>query len=153
MESSNYPMVGFYFSVSLPGEDENIGFQEISGISAQITTEEVASGGENRFIYRLPMATASPNLILKRGMAPANSVFMQWCTDIIGSAFANTIKPKTVIVNLLTENGKPTMAWKFYNAYPVTYKISDLHSQKNELVIEMIELAYNYMESVSLSNS
>jgi len=148
-DNNYYPPVGFYFAVSLPGEDENLGFQEASGLSAEIGVEEIASGGENRFKYRLPTVAKHQNLVLKRGVAPAGSAFVKWCLDTIDGGLTNSIQTKTVIISLLNQSAQPLITWQFHNAWPVKYTISDLHSQKNELVVETIELAYNYMETLN----
>jgi len=63
--ASSYP-VGFYFELSFRGEDA--AFQEVSGMSKELSVEEVVCGGENRFKYRLPTVSSSQNLVLKRAL-------------------------------------------------------------------------------------
>ncbi|VXB08329.1 Phage tail protein [Flavobacterium sp. 9AF] len=139
--ASNYP-VGFYFQLSFKGEDA--AFKEVSGISKEFNMEEVVCGGENRFKYRLPTLTTSQNLILKRALVSKGSELMNWCANTLDQGLANPIKPHDVSVSLLDEKGTVSIMWTFYNAYPVKYAISDLKSQENEIVMESIELAYNY---------
>ena len=146
-----YPPVGFYFTVLLDGEEEASGFQEVSGLSQEVAVEEIAGGGENRFKYRLPNSTKSQNLILKRGLVAADSLFAQWCNNILTSGLATPIETKKVTVSLLNESNQPLVSWQFNDVWPVKWALSDLHSQKNELVIESIELAYTYM--VKLPNA
>jgi len=48
-----YPPVGFHFKVEvlgLPPNDFDVRFTEVSGLSVELATEEVAEGGENRFV-------------------------------------------------------------------------------------------------------
>src|SRR4051794_23136075 len=100
-----YPPVGFHFEVHFPGvgpNDDDVRFQEVSGLTAEIGTEELAVGGENRFTYRLPTRAKYGNLILKRGMLK-NSVLKSWITD----AIVNFIfKPLDVSVYLLDHEHK-----------------------------------------------
>lgn len=141
MDNSEYP-VGFYFSLSFEGEDA--AFKEVSGISKELGMEEVAGGGENRFKYRLPTVSASKNLVLKRAIVPAGSKLITWCSDTLDNGLATAIQTQDVSVDLLDNEGKILMKWTFYNAYPVSYAVSDLKSQESEILIETIELAYNY---------
>ncbi len=141
MDNSEYP-VGFYFSLSFEGEDA--AFKEVAGISKELGMEEVASGGENRFKYRLPTVSASKNLVLKRAIVPTGSKLITWCSNTLDAGLATAIQTQDVSVGLLDNEGTVLMKWTFYNAYPVNYAVSDLKSQESEILIETIELTYNY---------
>ncbi|MCA6362923.1 MAG: phage tail protein [Bacteroidetes bacterium] len=140
---STYP-VSFYFQLSLPGVDA--AFQEVSGISKELATEEVTCGGENRFKYRLPTVVTGQHLVLRRALVPLGSPLVYWCAACVDMGLANGIQTFPIIVTLLDASGLPLMAWTFFNAYPVKYSISDLKSQENGIVIESIELAYTYFD-------
>ncbi len=143
MANSNYP-VGFYFMLSLKGEDA--AFQEVAGISKQLGIEEVVSGGENRFKYRLPSTSSSQNLVLKRALVPEGSTLIDWCINSIDGGFSAPIQTNDVSVSLLDASGDILVMWTFHKAYPIKYSVSDLKSQENAIVIESIELAYTYFE-------
>jgi phage tail-like protein len=139
--ASSYP-VGFYFQLSFKGEDA--AFKEVSGISKELSMEEVVCGGENRFKYRLPTITTSQNLVLKRALIPEGSQLIDWCASTLDGGLANAITTHDVSVSLFNSDGSVSVMWTFHNAYPVKYSVSDLKSQENEIVIESIELAYTY---------
>ena len=136
-----YP-VSFYFELSFKGEDA--AFQEVSGISKELSVEEVVSGGENRFKYRLPTVSTSQNLVLKRALIPEGSKLIDWCASCIDEGLANPIQTYDVSISLLDVNATVCVMWTFFKAYPIKYSVSDLKSQENGLVIESIELAYTY---------
>lgn len=144
-----YPPVGFYFKLSLTGVTSSLdfAFQEVSGISAEMGTEEITEGGENRFKYKVPTGAKYGNLILKRGLVTVNSQLGAWCMQTIGSDLSAVITTKTINVTLMGPNEKPLMAWNFINAWPVKWSISDLKSMEGEVVVESIEFAYNYFNS------
>ncbi|WP_163411037.1 phage tail protein [Flavobacterium ajazii] len=141
--SSDYP-VSFYFTLSFSGVDA--AFKEVSGISKELSVEEIVCGGENRFKYRLPTVSTSQNLVLKRAVVPVGSQLVNWCSSCIDQGLANTIQPQNVILSLLNANGIVCMQWTFNNAYPVKYAVSDLNSQESNIAIESIELAYTYFD-------
>lgn len=138
-----YPPVGFHFKVEFPGAgkgDADTRFQEVGGLSAEITLEELAVGGENRFNYRLPGRAKYSNLILKRGMLK-DSGLISWFTKAIEDF---DFKPIDVNVYLLNEKHEISSSWIFMQAYPVKWVISDFKAQESSIVAETIELAYQY---------
>lgn len=72
--------LAFHFSVhfGFAGGDEDIGFQSVSGLGVEVTTETVVEGGENRFEHALPVRTAYTDLVLKRALVE-NSALTDWC--------------------------------------------------------------------------
>lgn len=148
-ENNDYP-VSFYFTLSFSGVDA--AFKEVSGISKELSIEEIVCGGENRFKYRLPTVSNSPNLVLKRAIVPVGSSLVSWCANCIDQGLAIPIQPHNVILSLLNASGIICMQWTFNNAYPVKYSISDLNSQESGIAIESIELAYTYFNISSNTN-
>lgn len=137
----------FYFSVSISGMgSSDAAFQEVSGLSKELGTEDVVCGGENRFKYRLPTIATFQNLVLKRGVTTAESGLISWVKDTLDDGLANSIQTKDIKVQLLDENGDISMAWSFISAYPVKWSASDLKSQDSEVFIETLEFAYQYFD-------
>lgn len=145
-----YPPPSFYFSLSFDGisGDTDAGFQEASGMNAEIEVEEVANGGENDFKYKLPKAAKYTNLVLKRGLVTANSQLAEWCESTITGGLGTPVKPKSITLSLLNEEGSAVMSWNFVNAYPVKWSVSDFKSQENTFSVETLEFAYNYFKKV-----
>lgn len=145
-----YPPVGFHFKVEIDGiskgDDDDVRFQEVSGLSVQLTTEDLKEGGENRFTHKLPAKASHNNLILKRGLLK-NSKLIDWCIDAIENF---NFKPHDMLVTLLNENHEPLLSWSIINAWPVKWSISDLNATSNAIVVETIELNYNYFRRTIL---
>lgn len=142
-----YPPVGFHFRVTfeLPQATRlDVDFREVSGLSAEMEQYEVKEGGENKFTHRLPLRAKYTNLILKRGML-LDSGLIDWFTNAIEYM---DIQPISVTVALLNRDHQPLQAWNFIQAYPVKWSISDFNAQANEIVVESIELSYQYFQRV-----
>ncbi len=139
-----YPPLGFYFSVTVQGfTGVNEGsFQEASGLSVKMTPMEVKEGGENRFAHRLPVPPKYENLVLKRGMVVGSTLTAWVQTSLTTFVFT----PKTVTINLMGDGAAIISSWTLYNAYPVALKISDFKAQENSIVIETLELTYDYFQ-------
>ncbi len=139
-----YPPVGYHFSVEFPTVSKGeFQFQSVSGLTATLDTEDVAEGGENRFKHKLPVRTGYSNLVLKRGLA-VKSDLIKWCREAIEDL---NIKPVNVIVKLLNEKHEPLMTWNVVHAYPVKWEVSGFDAEESKLVIESIELVYNYFKT------
>ena len=144
------PPVGFHFRVEfgfLAPDSTDVRFQEVSGLTAELGTEEVSEGGENRFSHRLPTRAKYANLILKRGLF-TDSELIEWCENAIENF---EFEPTTVNVTLLNENHEPVAeTYSFVNVWPVKWSVSDFKAQDNSLVVETLELAYQHFTRISL---
>lgn len=146
-----YPPTGFCFRVAFNGvdgteEDAEQRFQEVSGLTYEITTEELVEGGENGFAYKLPKRVKYPNLVLKRGLIK-NTALLKWFQSAMDTFFDVTnydFKPKDIMITLLDESDQPVAVWNVVQAYPLKWSTSDLKANDNSIVIETIELAYQY---------
>jgi len=135
----------FHFAVALdahPGVDTS--FSEVSGISAEMQTEPVHEGGENRFVHALPTGVKHPALELKRAIASKDSVLVQWCKSTLESGLALAVQPKSLTVKLLDAAGQPLRAWSFADAFQMKWEVEAFSATKNELAIEKSVLHYTY---------
>lgn len=138
-----YPPVGFHFRVDFDiaevGKADGY-FREISGLSVESEEETVVQGGENRFVQKLPGRSQYPDLILKRGLLSSSAVG-SWCQQAIQSL---DIKTATVWVSLLNEQHEILQNYCFVNAWPKKWQLSDFNAENNDIVVETMELAYQY---------
>jgi phage tail-like protein len=147
------PPTGFNFKVEFQGvsgmdKDEEHRFQDVSGLSFEIETEAFTEGGENRFAYKLPKRAKYPNLVLKRGLLTGSAV-LDWINSAMNTFFTVVVydfKPADIMITLLDEAGEPLAIWNVVQAYPVKWSMSDLNANQNTVVVETIELAYQYFK-------
>lgn len=158
MTDTYYPPPGFHFRVTVLGAGAvaaelsgvDASFQEISGIESRWDTEEVAEGGENRFVHKLPRPARYSDLVLKRGLVARDSFFAEWVGQSIGAALTLPILTQNLMVTLLNENGNPRVAWVFINAWPLRWEVTGLDSMRNEVATESMEFSYSYFERINL---
>lgn len=150
MSNNQYPYnipVGFSFKVVFPLfallDGNEAMFQDVSGINVQIETTDIQEGGVSS-VYKLPNRVKYENLVLKRGLLKGSSLYF-WMKN----SFSNfDFRPMDILVMLIDERGIPSVTWMFRKTYPVAVKISEFKSTENAVVIETLELAYNYFERV-----
>jgi phage tail-like protein len=138
-----YPPVGFHFKVEildLPPADGDTRFTEVGGLSVEMATEEIVEGGENRFIQKFPARAKYPELVLKRGLFTSSEI-VKWVRSCIEDY---DIQPKNIDIKLLNEKHEPLVTWHVVKAYPTKWSVSDLNSTSNAVVIESLQLFYQY---------
>lgn len=149
MASTIYPPVSFHFRVEfqgIPGLKQQDGFfQEVTGLSRELETEQVKSGGENRFTYKLPTRAQYPNLVLKRGLF-LDSGLLTWVNDAI---YNLDIKPATVLVTLLNDKHEPLQTYQCVNAWPQKWSVADFNAQESRIMVETMELFYQYFTIIN----
>lgn len=148
-----YPPVSFHFKVEFGFKEElhgvssnqnDVMFQSVSGLSAEMQTEFHKEGGENRFEHELPVRTKFPNLVLKRGVIFDSSI-IKWCIN----TFENLeIRPVDLEIKLLNEEHEPLMTWAVKQAWPKKWAVEDLNAMESKVFIESLELRYQYFSIV-----
>lgn len=142
--NAHYPPLGFHFRVEfqeIPGlKERDTYFRDVGGLSQELETESVISGGENRFTYKLPTRAQYPNLSLKRGLFK-DSGLIKWARNAIEHL---DIVTATVLVTLLNEQHEPLVTYRCVNAWPQKWSISDFSAEESQIVVESLDLAYQY---------
>lgn len=83
-------------------------------------------------------------------MAATTQPIIQWAEQAIYYMKFSTC---TITVSIMKDDKHPLASWKFENAYPIKLEIGDLDAKKGEIVIETLELAYQYSQRVKSSES
>ncbi|WP_282126265.1 phage tail protein [Marinifilum flexuosum] len=123
--NATWPSPKFYFEVKLESGVE-AKFHEVAGL-------DLASEG----------GLQSANVSLKKGIFRKTDNFFKW----YDSFKMNTMNKCTVLIRLLDESGKPAMSWKLHNAWPTRILSPDFKEEGDEVAIELLEMAYEGMET------
>jgi phage tail-like protein len=141
-QGTSWPLPKFYFSVQL-GDDKDVTFQEVSGLESETKAIEYRHGNSPIFApMKMPGLARVGNVTMKKGIFAKDAKFFTWYSEIK----MNTIKRRTVIINLLDETGSPKVTWTLNNAWPTKISGTDLKSEGNEVAIETIELAFETLQ-------
>lgn len=139
-----YFNVGFIFKASEKKKPIDIGFKEISGLSAELNLEQRNQLGINGYNVGLPNKTKFGNLILKKGLTKDTSNIMNWFEK---SRVSMVVKTATVLISVLDEElHKPLINYMFYNVFPIKWEVSGFNAMESQLLIESVELKYDYFE-------
>lgn len=137
------PPVGFHFNArfDVPGATEcDVRFRDVSGLTMELEEFAYNEGGENRFSHKLPVRGRYPDLVLKRGLL-VDSGLRKWVLDAVHNL---VVQPVTVWVTLLDETHAPLQTYTVVGAWPKKWVISDFSAESSEIVVETLELAYQY---------
>ena len=148
-EGQTWPMPKFRFVVDLNESMKGIAFQEVSGMDAEVQVIEYRKNNSQLFsTEKMPGIRKYGNVTMKRGVFVGDNRFWEWMKTVK----MNTIKRSTVIINLLNENNEPTMSWTLHNAWPTKITGTDLKSDGNEVAIDTLEIAHEYLTMENKKN-
>ncbi|MFN4290212.1 MAG: phage tail protein [Permianibacter sp.] len=145
--ASYYPPVGFHFKVEvsgLPTDSNDIRFSEVSGLAVELATEEIAEGGENRFLQKYPTRAKYPELVLKRGLLLKSDLW-DWIRNNLEK---DVLEPRDMTIKLLNEQHEPLLTWNVVKAYPTKWSVSDLSASNNSIVVESLQFYYQYFSQI-----
>ena len=138
IQDNVWPLPKFYFTVQL-GDDASVSFQEVDGLESETQPIEYRHGNSPIFYpIKMPGLGRVGNVTMRKGIFVNDSKFWTWYNEIK----MNTIARRTVVINLLDENGSPKMTWTLNNAWPTKITGTDLKSEGNEVAVESVEIAY-----------
>ena len=143
----SYPHVGFHFRVTFEdingGSSQEAGFQEVTGLTVKMETEEIAEGGENRYKLKLPTRNSFGEITLKRAFYVDDAI-STWALAALEAMNDFDFEPKHLVIDLLDEEHQTLAQWRVQSAWPTQLQVSDLKSEDNSIVVETITLTYQY---------
>lgn len=120
-------------------------FMEISGLEVSVATEEIAEGGQNSFVHKVPGRMTWPNITLKRGITQSDGL-LQWLNKVSGEQFSangNKFERSTAAITLVGPSGDRLRAWEIDGAFPVKWTGPNFAVSSNEMAIEELEITHH----------
>jgi phage tail-like protein len=139
----------FYLELTLEGSKDLIDgyFMECQGFKrshdvieiCEVTPQSWAKASQGRVLRtKLPGNTKSENIILKFGMTISDTLW-KWFEKVESGHWAENCKDGDITI--YAQGGEEQARFRFLQAWPMRYKISDLKASGNEFQIEELELA------------
>jgi phage tail-like protein len=143
----NEPYGNYNFLVDLgDGEREGplAGFCEVILPDAQLEVIEYRTGNAKESgAIKLPGRAKYGNLVLKRGIIGALSLYQWWNEVRNGNVGAR----RTVLIHLQNEDrSEIVMTWKMLRAWPIKYTGPQLSGKGTDVAIEQLEIACERLE-------
>ncbi len=123
------------------------GFQEVTGLGAELEVTEYAEGGVNDLVRQLPVRHKWARVSLKRGLVRDLGLWLWYQAGLTQSLGAR----RDGVIVLLTPLGVPAVAWIFRAGLASKWTGPELKAQENAVAIEGLEIAHEGITQVTLS--
>ena len=157
----NTPLASFRFIVNLDASDTYLsplqskyvpvmaeaGFQEVSGLGAQLEVTQYAEGGRNDGLIQLPMRHSWNRIVLKRVITKDDGIWQWYLAGISQSLGAR----RDGSITLLNSNGESALTWFFRAGLAAKWDGPSFNSQQGAIAIESLEIAHEGIVQVSLA--
>jgi phage tail-like protein len=143
-------------------------FAEVSGLNAEMETEEYREGGLNTGPHKFIKWGKYPNLVFKRGVTPTTDIWDWYYQVLYGDQ--SVLRKNGIIV--LTDRSAagagaggvtlpsipglsglgrlPIAVWSFSNGLPEKLQGPGLNAKSNEIAIETLEIAHEGLTRLGL---
>ena len=137
------PYLQFNFLVDFGSNGTTAGFQEVSGLTTEVTVTEYRNGNskENSPI-KITGLNKAGDVTLKRGIIGSLELYA-WLNDIRNGSQSAL---RTVTIQLLDEERSPVQTWKLLRARIVKHTSGPFNALGNDVAIEEIVLAHERLE-------
>ena len=137
------PYSSYRFRAEINGLAQ-VHFTECQGLEVEIEYEELAEGGLNSFVHRLPKKVSRfPNLVLKRGLA--SDELWTWHARTVDGF----IERRPVTITLYGYAGMTEIRWNIAGALPIKWAGPSFNAGENQVAFETLELIHNGIKRAS----
>jgi phage tail-like protein len=140
------PLVGFHFAVDVQGVVTGF-FTECSGLGSEheVIEHKVVTESGNEVVMKLPGRLKWENIVLKRGIT-SNMDVWDWRKQVEDGDVQGARRDGSIIMfdHLL----QPVARWNFERAWPLKVTGPQPKSDSNEIGVEEMTLAHEYITRV-----
>lgn len=138
----NDPYVAFTYLIEI-GQIRVGGFNEVSGLDAEIEPVEYRNGDEDFVKRKLPGIKKFPNIVLKRGIIGDLDAFAWFRAGALGA-----VDRREGAIILRDEERNEVMRWKFIRGWACKYTGPSLKADSSAVAIESIEICHEGLDVV-----
>jgi phage tail-like protein len=136
----NDPYVAFNYLIEISGIRVG-GFNEASGLDAEIEPVNYRNGDEDFVARKLPGLKKFPNIVLKRGIIGDIDAFDWFRQGALG-----TVDRREGAIILRDEQRNEVMRWKFIRGWACKYTGPSLKADSSAVAIESIEICHEGLD-------
>ena len=129
--------VALYFTVEIDGCDLGA-FTSCDGLSMDVETEDRIEGGNNGFVWKLPVRIKYSNIKVTRPVGPESMKVAQWLAKL-----ATGVERTTAHIAALTPDGQPLVTWTILGVIPVKWQGPSFSAESAKVAQETLEIAHN----------
>lgn len=134
----NKPPIGaFGFIVNFSDNEDSATsyFQEVTGLSIRIDTDDLQEGGFNNITHKIIKYASYGDVTLKRGLTDTR--FYNWINEFINGTFSR----KDITITVINDNNEPELTYKLLNTIPKQWNGPNLNVMQDAIATESIVLA------------
>jgi len=121
-------------------------FTRVKGLQMKREIFQYHEGGENTRMLKFPGHAIQSEITLERGYVDSDTLF-KWLDDSIEKN--ERLERKSGSIILLDETGNEVKRWNFQRAFPISWNVPELTSQKTSALVESLTLAHEGLELVT----
>jgi phage tail-like protein len=140
-EVTKDPAVGVFFRLKIDGVggSYDLGtFISCEGLSLEVQTEDREEGGNNGFVWKLPVRVKYSNVKFTRPIGPGSAEVSKWFADM-----ATGVKRTTAEITALTWDRKAVASWKLDGVVPVKWQGPSFSAESPKVATETLEIAHH----------
>ena len=140
------PLVGFHFAVDIQGQVTGY-FTEVSGLGSEQETIEHKVVNEKgvEVVMKIPGRLKWENIVLKRGIT-SNMDIWTWRKMVEDGKVEDARADGSIV--MYDQSLSEVARWNFQSAWPVKVTGPSVKADSNEIGIEELTLAHEYIERV-----
>lgn len=143
---ADLPLVGFHFSLELQGKIAGF-FTECSGIGSEheVIEHKVVTASGQQVIMKVPGRLKWENITLKKGITGAMDMW-EWRKEVEDGKVEDA--RRNGMITMYDQTLKPVAQWEFTRAWPVKLSGPQPKSDSNEIGVEELTIAHEYIKRV-----
>jgi phage tail-like protein len=131
------PAIGWLFQVTVDGHELGV-FTSVDGLGVEVVLEQREEGGNNDFVYQLPVRLKYSNIKLSRPIDDQSKDVAKWFAGMSGK-----VERSSAEITALSADGKSVTSWKLKGVIPVRWTGPSLAADSTKVATETIELAHH----------
>jgi phage tail-like protein len=137
------PLVSFHFSVEIQGVVKGY-FTEVSGLGSEheITEQKVVNEKGQEMVLKIPGRLKWENIVLKRGITSSMDIW-EWRKKVEDGKVDEARHDGSI--TMFDQQLNPVACWEFYRAWPVKVTGPSVKADSNEIGVEELTLAHEYI--------